>query len=47
MSLRALSIADLCESEEAIHRHSVRPPSGLNTTLVTLTRKISPGTVSH
>ena len=45
--LKALTIADLCESDEAIHRHSVRPPSGLNTTLVTLTRKVSPGAVSH
>jgi Rrf2 family protein len=44
--LKALSIADLCESEEAVHRHSARPPSGLHTTLVTLTRK-RPETVSQ
>ena len=37
--LKALSIADLCEPEEAIHlRHSLHPPRGLNTTLITLNR---------
>ena len=36
--LKALSIADLCESEEAVHRHSMRVPAGLNTTLITLNR---------
>jgi Rrf2 family protein len=37
--LKALSIADLCESEEALQRHSARHPSGFGTTLVTLNRK--------
>ncbi len=36
--LKALSIADLCEAEQALHRHSARPPTGLHTTLITLNR---------
>jgi Rrf2 family protein len=38
--LKALSIADLCESEEALQRQSARHPSGFGTTLVTLGRKM-------
>jgi Rrf2 family protein len=37
--LQALTVADLCESEEALQRHAQRHPSGFGTTLVTLTRK--------
>ena len=36
--LKALSVADLCESEEALLRHSARHPSGLGNSLVTLSR---------
>ena len=39
--LQALTVADLCESEEALQRHAQRHPSGFGTTLVTLTRKTS------
>ncbi len=38
--LKALSIADLCESEEALQRQSARHPSGYGTTLVTLGGKM-------
>ncbi len=36
--LQALTIADLCESEEALQRHAQRQTAGFGTTLVTLNR---------
>lgn len=40
--LKALTIADMCESEEALQRHSENRSSGLGTNLVTLSRKTAP-----
>ncbi len=36
--LKALSIADMCDSEQALHRHAMGMPTGQHTTLITLNR---------